>query len=134
MCCAGSVVASSASLRRWPRLSATSATLVTELALDLLTEPGVGPVCGAQLLVSNGDPKRMAREATFAALAGTSPIDASSGKQQRRRLNRRGRRQLNWAVRVIALALIRHHTETTTYYQRLLVAVGRHRLPRPRLD
>jgi hypothetical protein len=40
----------------------------------------VGPVCGAQLLVSSGDPSRMASEASFAALAGTSPVDASSGK------------------------------------------------------
>src|SRR6266511_2346434 len=50
------------------------ADLVAELAPDLLSEPGVGPVCGAQLLVSSGDPKRMASEASFAALAGTSPI------------------------------------------------------------
>ncbi len=96
------------------------ADLVAELAPDLLSEPGVGPVCGAQLLVSSGDPKRMASEASFAALAGTSPIDASSGKQQRHRLNRGGDRQLNWALHVIALARIRHHAETTSYYERLL--------------
>jgi transposase len=96
------------------------ATLVAELAPDLLAEPGVGPVCGAQLVVSSGDPKRMASEASFAALAGTSPIDASSGKQQRHRLNRGGDRQLNWALHVIALARIRHHAETASYYERLL--------------
>jgi transposase len=96
------------------------AALLGELAPDLLGEQGVGPVCGAQLLVSSGDPDRMASEASFAALAGTSPIDASSGKQQRHRLNRGGDRQLNWALHVIALARIRHHTETAAYYQRLL--------------
>jgi len=96
------------------------AALVAELAPDLLTEPGVGPVCGAQLLVSSGDPNRMASEASFAALAGTSPVDASSGKQQRHRLNRGGDRQLNWALHVIALARIRHHVETAAYYDRLL--------------
>jgi transposase len=94
--------------------------LVCELAPDLLSEPGVGPVCAAQLLVSTGDPKRMASEASFAALAGTSPVEASSGKQQRHRLNRGGDRQLNWALHVIALARIRHHVETAAYYQRLL--------------
>ena len=51
-------------------------------------------------------------EAAFAALAGTSPVDASSGRQQRHRLNRGGDRQLNRALHVIALARIRHHPET----------------------
>ena len=62
----------------------------------------------------------MKSEASFAALAGASPIDASSGKQQRHRLNRGGDRQLNWALHVVALHRIRHHTQTTAYYQRLL--------------
>jgi transposase len=96
------------------------ALLLAEVAPDLLDECGVGPVCGAQLLVSSGDPNRMAREASFAALAGTSPLDASSGQQRRHRLNRGGDRQLNWALHVIALARIQHHAETAAYYQRLL--------------
>jgi transposase len=96
------------------------AELVTELAPELLEECGVGSVCGAQLLVSSGDPGRMRSEASFAALAGTSPVDASSGKQRRHRLNRGGDRQLNWALHVVALQRIRHHRETSAYYQRLL--------------
>jgi transposase len=98
----------------------TLAALLAEVAPDLLEECGVGPVCGAQLLVSSGDPSRMTSEASFAALAGTSPVDASSGKQRRHRLNRGGDRQLNWALHVVALARIRHHAETSAYYQRLL--------------
>jgi transposase len=98
------------------------AALVAEVAPALLEECGVGPVCGAQLLVSSGDPSRMRSEASFAALAGTSPVDASSGKQRRHRLNRGGDRQLNWALHVVALARIRHHAETGAYYQRLLAA------------
>jgi transposase len=98
------------------------AELLAEMAPDLLDECGVGPVCAAQLLVSSGDPDRMTSEASFAALAGTSPVDASSGKQQRHRLNRGGDRQLNWALHVIALQRTRHHAETRAYYQRLLAA------------
>ncbi len=98
------------------------AALVAEVAPALLEECGVGPVCGAQLLVSSGDPSRMRSEASFAALAGTSPVDASSGKQRRHRLNRGGDRQLNWALHVVALQRIRHHAETGAYYQRLLAA------------
>lgn len=96
------------------------ARLVAVVAPDLLCETGVGPVCAAQLLVSSGDPRRMASEASFAALAGTNPLDASSGKQQRHRLNRGGDRQLNWALHVIALQRVHHHAETAAYYHRLL--------------
>jgi transposase len=97
-------------------------TLVAELAPELLAEYGVGPVCAAQLLVSSGDRERMRSEASFAALAGTSPVDASSGKQRRHRLNRGGDRQLNWALHVVTLQRIRHHPETSAYYERLLAA------------
>jgi transposase len=98
------------------------AALIADVAPDLLEECGVGPVCAAQLLVSSGEPNRMKSEASFAALAGTSPVDASSGKQRRHRLNRGGDRQLNWALHVVALQRIRHHPETSAYYQRLLAA------------
>jgi transposase len=98
------------------------AALLAELAPELLDECGVGPVCGAQLLVSSGEPGRMRSEASFAALAGTSPVDASSGKQRRHRLNRGGDRQLNWALHVIALQRIRHHPQTRGYHERLLAA------------
>jgi transposase len=98
------------------------AALVANAAPELLEECGVGPVCAAQLLVSSGDPARMRSEASFAALAGTSPVDASSGKQRRHRLNRGGDRQLNWALHVIALQRIRHHPQTSAYHDRLLAA------------
>jgi len=96
------------------------ARLVSRIAPELLAECGVGPVCAAQLLVSSGDPRRMASEASFAALAGTNPLDASSGKRQRHRLNRGGDRQLNRALHVNALQRVHHHPETTAYYQRPL--------------
>jgi transposase len=96
------------------------AQLLKTLAPALLTECGVGPVCAAQLLVSSGDPSRMRSEAAFAALAGTSPVDASSGRQQRHRLNRGGDRQLNSALHVIAVNRKRAHPTTRAYYQRLL--------------
>jgi transposase len=101
-------------------VDARIAELVRALAAELLAEPGVGPVCAAQLLVSSGDPARLRSEASFAALAGTSPVEASSGRQQRHRLNRGGDRRLNEALHVIALNRIRHHPETAAYHARLL--------------
>ncbi len=113
--------------RRVLQLESELATVDAELdqrvrtvAPQLLNECGVGAVCAAQLVVSSGDPARMHSEAAFAALAGTSPVDASSGRQQRHRLNRGGDRQLNRALHVIALARVRHHPETAAYYTRLL--------------
>jgi transposase len=96
--------------------------LVETLVPELLEECGVGPVCAAQLVVSSGDPARMRSESSFAALAGTSPVDASSGRQRRHRLNRGGDRQLNRALHVIALNRVRFHPETSAYYGRLLAS------------
>ena len=69
--------------------------LVRAVAPWLLELPGVGALSAAQLLVSWSHPGRCRSEAAFAALAGVSPIPASSGLVTRYRLNRGGDRQLN---------------------------------------
>jgi transposase len=51
----------------------------------------------------------------FAMLAGTAPLDASSGRQLRHRLNRRGDRQLNCALHRIAVTQIRMHPPARAY-------------------
>lgn len=98
--------------------------LLKVLAPELLGETGVGPICAAQLIVASGDPRRMRSEASFAALAGTSPVEASSGPIKRHRLNRGGDRQLNSALHMIALSRVRFHAETAAYYGRKL-ALGK---------
>jgi transposase len=66
---------------------------------QLLQHYGVGPDTAAALLLAVGDnPERLTSEASFAALCGVSPIEASSGKTHRRRLNRGGDRQANSAL------------------------------------
>jgi transposase len=132
-------VARSLAARRQPglaplkRLARRARLLATELAAidaeladhtrrlcpKLLAEHGVGPVCAAQILVSSADPRRLRSEASFAALAGVSPIEATSGPTKRHRLNRGGDRQLNWALHMSALARIGSHDETRSYYHRL---------------
>lgn len=77
------------------------ADLTRALAPGLLAEIGIGPITAAQILVSWSHPKRLRNEAAFAALAGVSPLDASSGRQQRHRLNRNGDRALNRALHTI---------------------------------
>jgi transposase len=93
---------------------------VRTLAPELVQECGVGIVSAAQLLVSSGDPTRMRSEASFAALAGTSPVAASSGRRQRHRLNRGGDRHLNEALHVISLTRVVHHQPTARYYAKLI--------------
>ena len=51
------------------------------------------------LLVAAGDnPDRLRSEAAFALLCGVAPLEASSGKTVRHRLNRGGNRQANKAL------------------------------------
>ncbi|ANS32254.1 hypothetical protein R1CP_38780 (plasmid) [Rhodococcus opacus] len=72
--------------------------LVEAFAPGLQDKLGVGPVSGGQLIVSWSYHGRCRHEAAFAALAGVSPVPASSGRTHRHRLNRGGDRQLNRAL------------------------------------
>ena len=65
-------------------------------------------------------PRPAAHEASFAALCGVSPIEASSGKTQRRRLNRGGDRQANSALYTIVITRIRWDQRTQHYINRTL--------------
>lgn len=72
------------------------ATVPERHAPGLLTRVGVGPDTAAAMLVVAGDnPDRLASDAAFAALCGVSPIEASSRKTRRHRLNCGGDRHAN---------------------------------------
>jgi transposase len=92
------------------------ATLLNETAPWLMELQGVGTDVAAKLLITAGsNPERLKSEASFAALCGASPIDASSGKQQRHRLNQGGNRQANNALYTIAITRMAHDPETQKY-------------------
>jgi len=57
-------------------------------------------------------------DAAFAALAGVSPLQASSGRTVKHRLNRGGARALNRAIHTIALARMRSCPTTRAYVAR----------------
>jgi transposase len=92
--------------------------LVAAVAPWLLELPGVGPISAAQILVSWSHAGRLRSEAAFAALAGVSPIPASSGQVTRHRLNRSGDRQLNRALHTIVVARLRDDPQTRAYATR----------------
>ena len=72
--------------------------IIDDLAPGLISRYGIGPVSAAQAIVSFSHPGRCRSEAAFAALSGTSPIPASSGRTIRHRLNRGGDRALNRTI------------------------------------
>lgn len=85
-------------------LEAQLRELVETLNPGLLAAYGLGPITAAQLLITaGGNPDRLRSEAAFAALCGTAPVSASSGKTTRHRLSRGGDRAANSALHTIAL-------------------------------
>ena len=86
------------------------------MAPDLVAIKGVGPEVASTLLMTAGDnPDRMKSEASFAALCGSNPIPASSGKTNRHRLNRGGDRQANAALWRIVLVRLSCDERTRKY-------------------
>ncbi len=80
--------------------------------------PGVGPFIAAKILGEVGEISRIRSKASFAMLSGTAPLIASSGQTHRHRLNRRGNRQLNWALHFVALVQSRSTPEAKAYLAR----------------
>ena len=99
--------------------AALQALLQHAAPAGFLARTGVGTQSAATLLVTVGDnPGRLRAEASFAALCGASPVDASSGKQQRHRLNRGGDRQANSALWRIVFTRMATDPRTQTYIAR----------------
>jgi transposase len=110
--------------RRYQHLAAEAGALDVELEkLVAQANPalqqvkGIGTVTAAQLLITAGEnADRLKSEASFAALCGTNPIPASSGKTTRHRLNRGGDRHANSALHQIAVARITCDQRTRDYF------------------
>lgn len=112
--------------KRWLALAEELNTL--DAMLDQLTRQhagrlrerfGVGPQTAAVLVSVAGDnPERLKNEAALAALCGTSPLQASSGKTVRHRLNRGGDRSANNALWTIAMVRMRSDPRTRAYVER----------------
>src|SRR5215216_7561875 len=93
--------------------------LVAQVAPELVSLPGIGTDHAATLLIVAGEnPQRLSSEASFASLCGVSPVEASSGKVVRHRLNRGGNREANRALYMICLARMRRDRRTKEYVAR----------------
>ena len=100
-------------------LDAQLERLVADASPGLVRLPGVGTNHAATLLVLAGDnPDRLKSEASFASLCGVSPVEASSGKVVRHRLNRGGNRDANRALHMICVVRMGSDRRTRSYVAR----------------
>jgi transposase len=97
------------------RLEREITELVEQIAPQLLTEPGFGPLIAAKLVGEIAGAQRFATPAKLARAAGVAPIPASSGNTQRQRLDRGGNRQINAALHRVIVTRARCHPETREY-------------------
>ena len=89
-----------------------------EIAPSLLELPGCAAVTAAKLLAEIGPIDRFRSDAQLARHAGVAPLEASSGKYRRHRLDRGGNRQLNCALHRIAITQARVHPPARAYLER----------------
>jgi transposase len=94
------------------------AGICQDLVPGLIDRRGIGPVSAAQAIVSFSHIGRCRSDAAYAKLAGSSPIEASSGQITRHRLNRGGDRALNKALHTIAVTRMRDDPTTQAYIAR----------------
>jgi transposase len=88
------------------------------IAPALLELPGCAAVTAAKLLAEIGPIDRFKSDAQLARHGGVAPLEASSGRVQRHRLDRGGNRQLNAALYRIAITQARYHPPAREYLER----------------
>jgi transposase len=91
---------------------------IEKTAPALLGMPGCGALSAAKLLGEIGPIERFQTDAQLARHAGVAPLEASSGKHRRHRLDRGGNRQLNCALHRIAITQARIHPPARAYLAR----------------
>jgi transposase len=94
------------------------ATRTARTAPGLLELPGCGALTAAKLLCEIGPIERFRTDAQLARHAGVAPLEASSGRTRRHRLDRGGNRQLNCALHRIAVTQARMHPPARAYLER----------------
>jgi hypothetical protein len=81
------------------------------------------PAC--ELIGYTGDVRRFTTRDQFASYAGVAPIELSSGGRIVHRLSRRGNRQLNHAIHMVAICQIRQKESEGRIYLEKKVAEGK---------
>jgi transposase len=85
---------------------------------------GVGSVTAVRLIGRTGPASRFPTADAFATYAGVAPIEVASGERSRHRLSRRGDRQLNSAIHLIAVTQVRMRDSVGRHYFDTKIAEG----------
>lgn len=108
-------------LRRLERIQ-TLTTLIDQqlppIGHELQTIHGCGVISAGIIIGELAGTAGFTTDAQLAAWAGTAPLDASSGRQQRHRLNRGGNRQVNRAIHTIIITQLQTGGEAAVYVNR----------------
>ena len=86
---------------------------------------GVSPILACELIGYSGDIRRFNNRDQFASYAGVAPVELSSGGRTVHLLSRRGNRQLNHAIHMVAICQIRQTDSECRIYFEKKVAEGK---------
>lgn len=115
-------------LKRIKQLQGDIASALPPAALRLIDQiHGCGVITAGILFAELAGTSGFDTDAKFAAWAGISPLDASSGRQQHHRLNRGGNRQANRAIHTIVITQIRQHGPAAHYLNATLTGTPEQR-------
>jgi transposase len=95
-------------------------------AVELMAEPGVGPIVSLAFLLTLGTAKRFPRGKQVASYLGLNPSEHSSGDTQRLgHISKQGNRMLRWLLVEAAWIAARKDPELGRVYKRLAFRRGR---------
>ncbi len=101
------------------QLTRTLTGLLPPPAFELIERiDGLGIIGAATLLGELAGTDGFATDARFARWGGIAPLDASSGRQQRHRLDRGGNRRINRVLHTVITTQIRHGGQAAHYIAR----------------
>ena len=107
--------------RQITELTPQIGALVKTCGATLTQIHGIGNLTAGEIIAQVGNPNRYPTKAKFAMANGTAPLETSSGRIVRHRLNRGGNRRINQALYTAALTQISQpNSEGHTYYQKQL--------------
>jgi len=84
----------------------------------LMEIQGIGMIGAAAIIGHTGNITRFPTEGHYARYTGTAPLDASSGRQQRHRLNRWGNRNLNKVIHIAIVTQLQRKGDAHHYTNR----------------
>ena len=95
-------------------------------AIELMTQPGVGPIVSLAFLLTLGSAMRFRRGKQVASYLGLNPAEYSSGDRQRLgHISKQGNQMLRWLLVEAAWMAVRKDPQLERIYKRLAFRRGR---------